>query len=129
MYAIRHDVLKTLEESGTKKPFLDFCRLVHSNNFPLDNIAYLLWVEVLRWYTMENTSSMRYSEQTKKLETWNGSDSLFTQSPPFLFDRIFISTKRSTVYHYLFYLLHIPHYIHRSKYASDQISMKTLGLF
>ena len=67
MYAILPDVLKTLEESGTKKPFLDFCRLVHSNNFPLDNIAYLLWVEVLRWYTMENTSSMRYSEQTKKI--------------------------------------------------------------
>ena len=59
MYAILPDVLKTLEESGTKNPSWIFCRLVHSNNFPLDNIAYLLWVEVLRWYTMENTSSMR----------------------------------------------------------------------
>lgn len=66
MNAILPDVLKALEESGTKKSFLDFCRLVHSNNFPLDNIAYLLWVEVLRWYTTENTSSMRYSDQTKK---------------------------------------------------------------
>ena len=66
MNDILPNVLKTLEESGTKKSFLDFCRLVHSNNFPLDNIAYLLWVEVLKWYTMENTSSMRYSDQTKK---------------------------------------------------------------
>lgn len=66
MNAILPDVLQTLEESGTKESFLDFCRLVHSNKFPLDNIAYLLWIEVLKWYTMANTSSMRYSDQTKK---------------------------------------------------------------
>ena len=64
MNAILPDVLKTLEESGIKKFFQDFCRLVHSNNF-----AYLQWVEVL-------TSSMRYSDQTKSFGSLDGGSSV-----------------------------------------------------
>ena len=40
-------VLKTLADSGTKESFLAFFRLVNSNSFPLDNIEYHPWIEIL----------------------------------------------------------------------------------
>ena len=44
---------------------LEFFRQIKSDIFPLENIAFLLWTEVVRWYSHKSTKGMRYSETTK----------------------------------------------------------------
>ena len=43
--------------------FVNFLKLLHEEKFPLNNIALLLFMDVVRWYSLENTSNMEYSEQ------------------------------------------------------------------
>lgn len=33
--------------------------------FPINNIALRLWLEVVEWYANENTTTMRYMNETK----------------------------------------------------------------
>jgi len=44
---------------------LAFFRQVKNDAFPLDNIAFLLWLEVVSWYNCGNTKRMRYLDTTK----------------------------------------------------------------
>ena len=61
------DVLAALRASNIDCSFLkDFFEEVRDGIFPLDNISFLLWIEVVKWYKQETTSTMRYTEATKK---------------------------------------------------------------
>ena len=42
-----------------------FFRQVSENRFPFGNIAFLLWLEVVRWYQQGSNTTMRYTDQTK----------------------------------------------------------------
>ncbi|KAI8490370.1 hypothetical protein Bbelb_316380 [Branchiostoma belcheri] len=44
---------------------LRFCRLVEAGDFPLDNICFHLWCEVVDWYGLDTSSQMKYSADTK----------------------------------------------------------------
>jgi hypothetical protein len=44
---------------------MTFEEKVKDGIFPLENISFLLWVEVVKWYKQDTTSSMRYTEDTK----------------------------------------------------------------
>ena len=57
---------KISTEGIEKKLFLDFFRQVSSNIYPVRNIAFLLWAEVVSWYNKDTSSAMRYSDETKK---------------------------------------------------------------
>ncbi|MEW8546432.1 MAG: YqaJ viral recombinase family protein, partial [Candidatus Thiodiazotropha sp.] len=60
-------VLHELRNSGIDPLFLKhFFEQVSTNVFPLHNIAFQLWREVVQWYSKETTTTMRYSEETKK---------------------------------------------------------------
>lgn len=59
-------VMETLSQSGLHKHMLNFFKLVNESKFPLENIALQLWIEVVLWFKCDNTSDMRYSENTKK---------------------------------------------------------------
>ena len=59
-------VLENLNRYGFDKTLLDFLKLVASNEFPVQNIAFLLWTEIVKWYSCKSTTSMRYSDATKK---------------------------------------------------------------
>ncbi|WAR26930.1 hypothetical protein MAR_012634, partial [Mya arenaria] len=59
-------VLEKLSKYGNDKTLLDFFSLVANDKFPLENIAFTLWMEVVKWYSCTNTSMMRYSNITKK---------------------------------------------------------------
>ena len=64
-------VLQSLERSNQKETFMKFARMVASGHFPLHNIAYLLFMDIVEWFSSESTSQMRYSEDVKKvLESW-----------------------------------------------------------
>ncbi len=49
----------------------DFCEcrvlweLIHADEFPLDNIAFRLFVDVVSWYHNKSTTQMRYCDITK----------------------------------------------------------------
>ena len=59
-------VLSELKKYELQESFLHFFREVADRKFPLTNIAFLLWLDVVNWYKNDVTSSMRYMEQTKK---------------------------------------------------------------
>ena len=44
---------------------LNFMRLVKSGNFPLENIAFKLFLDIVRWFSVDNSSLMRYNKSTK----------------------------------------------------------------
>ena len=59
-------VLSELKKYELQEPFVHFFQEVADGKFPLTNISFLLWLDVVNWYKHEVTSSMRYMEQTKK---------------------------------------------------------------
>ena len=48
--------------------FTNFIRLISEGTYPLDNIAFILFLETVRWYSMQTTTQMNYSEQS--LDFW-----------------------------------------------------------
>jgi hypothetical protein len=60
------DVIKELKKVGLANIIIYFFRLVSNGKFPMQNISFLLWTEVVQWFNLENTSSMRYMEKTKQ---------------------------------------------------------------
>ena len=45
--------------------WINYIRMLGSNEFPLKNIVHLLFLDVCRWYKCGNTVSMRYSPEIK----------------------------------------------------------------
>ena len=58
------EVLDILANHHLIDDFLCFIYLVKNKAFPMDNIALLLFLEVVHWYGGKNTVQMRYSEKT-----------------------------------------------------------------
>ena len=59
-------VLQTLQEEGQLETYMAFNFLSASQEFPTKNICYLLFLDLVDWYSCENTSRMRYRTQTVK---------------------------------------------------------------
>ncbi|CAC5359137.1 uidA [Mytilus coruscus] len=96
-------VVEELRKEGFEDTLLQFFDLISNKKCPFDNIAFLLWTEVIRWFNLEKTSGMRYLKQKKQF--WklgmrlfggkfirfmsgnkNTSDVLYGESPPGYFD-------------------------------------------
>ena len=58
-------VLKSLAEVGCDETFVKFLNLVKNGEFPLQNISFLLWMEVVKWFNCDYTCRMQYSDATK----------------------------------------------------------------
>jgi hypothetical protein len=58
-------VVTQLRDAGVIKPWLQFHKLVQDGTFPLNNIAFLLFLDVVRFYSCESTSQMRYHHNIK----------------------------------------------------------------
>ena len=60
-------VVHKLQQAGINPKFLgNFFEQVVKGTFPLVNVAFLLWIEVVEWFQNDCTSGMRYMEETKK---------------------------------------------------------------
>ena len=57
-------VLQELGRVGKSDTFVKFLELVNERKFPLNNIAFSLFCDVVSWYSLSDTRSMRYSEDT-----------------------------------------------------------------
>ena len=51
-------VLKSLEDVGQKESFLRFMGLLVSATFPLHNICYLLFLDIVEWFSCDSTTHM-----------------------------------------------------------------------
>lgn len=60
--SVVHELSKV---DGMDQTLLSFFELVHNKTFPLDNTAFLLWVDVVKWFSCSSTTAMRYSDKTK----------------------------------------------------------------
>ena len=59
------DALKELKIAGHSSALVNFLKLVAQKKFPLQNIAFLLFCDVISWYSCDNTVLMRYQQVTK----------------------------------------------------------------
>ena len=59
-------VIDDLKRAGKLTEYISFHKLVSDGKFPLDNLAFLLFLDVLRWFRTETAIySMIYSEEIK----------------------------------------------------------------
>ena len=54
------DVLGELKRAGKDEVYKKFCQLVAENKFPTSNIAFLLFLDVVNWFSTSNTSGLRF---------------------------------------------------------------------
>lgn len=59
-------VLDTLKQHNQVDAFIKFNKLLAGNKIPMTNIAYLLFIDVVEWFSNENTHQMRYSDEVKQ---------------------------------------------------------------
>ena len=69
-------VIESLEESGHLDSYLKYNELLASGRLPFDNICYLLFLDVVEWFSTENTSKMRY-KFPQTVQFWNIGSRLF----------------------------------------------------
>ena len=50
------DVLKVLAEGDHGTLVKDFFQLLYEKKFPLKNIAFRLWADVVQWFTLKDTT-------------------------------------------------------------------------
>jgi hypothetical protein len=55
-------VVETLKRKGKLETWIQFNKLLSTDSFPLDNIAFLLVLDVIKWFDSGNTTSMRYED-------------------------------------------------------------------
>ena len=61
LLSILPNSINSLKDVGMYNEWINYIRILGSNEFPLKNIAHLLFLDVCRWYQCGNTVSMRYS--------------------------------------------------------------------
>ena len=56
------NLLDNLKTSGHLQDFVCLLRLISVNKFPLQNISFLLLMDVARWYSLPTTTQMTYPD-------------------------------------------------------------------
>ena len=59
-------VIERLKTPGQYNIWKKFNQMVVQDDFPMDNIAYMLFLDVVKWYASENTVTMRYDDTVSK---------------------------------------------------------------
>jgi hypothetical protein len=55
-------VVETMKNHGQLETWIQFNQLLSTQSFPMDNIAFLLFLDVVRWYGKTSTTQMRYND-------------------------------------------------------------------
>ena len=59
-------VIEVLRDENKLDMYLKFQHLLAEIKLPLDNIAFLLFQDIIEWYSLEQTGCMRYSPEVKQ---------------------------------------------------------------
>lgn len=65
IHAVILKVIQQFKEHGLERTFINFFEFVQKGLFPINNVAFRLWFEVVEWYANENTTTMWYMNKTK----------------------------------------------------------------
>jgi hypothetical protein len=57
-------VEEKLKQAGKGDVLSNFLKLVYEDEFPLNNIAFTLFCDLVKWFTLQDTRQMRYSPET-----------------------------------------------------------------
>ena len=76
LYETIPTVIEKLKQYGQLDLYIKWCNLVAANKFPLDNICYLLFLDVVQWFSSSQTSQMRYFQE-ETLNFWKVGYRLF----------------------------------------------------
>ena len=60
------DVITVLESHGIQSDFITFLKLVADGKFPLNNVAFMLFIDVVKWFDSKDIRSVRYNDTTMK---------------------------------------------------------------
>jgi len=60
------NIISYMKEVGMIYEWMRYLRLLNTRELPLNNIAHLLFLDVCRWYSCENTVTMKYSHEIKQ---------------------------------------------------------------
>ena len=60
------DFLQEIDKVGHKETFIKFFSMVKNKQFPLNNIAFNLFTDVITWFSKADTRGMRYSQPALK---------------------------------------------------------------
>ena len=55
-------VVETMKNHGQLETWIQFNQLLSTQSFPMDNITFLLFLDVVRWYGKTSTTQMRYND-------------------------------------------------------------------
>lgn len=69
------DVMTYLKDNNKLDMFLNFMTVLHNKSLPLDNIAFLLFMDVVKFYSCNTTRKMKYNPVCKKF--WHLGRKLF----------------------------------------------------
>ena len=61
-----NEARKNLKANNKVEKVLTFLRLIVEGKFPLNNVAFLLFTDVVQWFSLDDVRQMRYSETTLK---------------------------------------------------------------
>ena len=59
-------VLSNLQTIGKLDTWMKFHKMLANGTFPMDNIAFQLFLDVAEWFSLDNTLGMRYSDQVTR---------------------------------------------------------------
>ncbi|XP_071137033.1 uncharacterized protein [Mytilus edulis] len=68
-------VLENLKSCNKQDMYVKFHTLINENKLPMNNIAFLLFSDVVEWFSKSNTHAMRYSQDVKQF--WKVGHELF----------------------------------------------------
>ena len=61
------NVIESLKKAGKLDEYVQFNRLLSDGKFPMTNITFLLFLDIVRWYSLDDvTTTMRFSEGVKE---------------------------------------------------------------
>lgn len=69
-------MISSLKQAGRFETFLKFPKLITEDKFPLDNIAFLLFLGVVTWYSENNSSQMK-CDISETVQFWRNGHKLF----------------------------------------------------
>ena len=56
------DAIKVLKEHNVDNEVVTFLKLVSQKDFPLDNVAFQLFLDVVKWFDTEDVRSIRHND-------------------------------------------------------------------
>ncbi|CAC5400792.1 unnamed protein product [Mytilus coruscus] len=68
LYELLPAVIQTLKNEGKMDSYVRFNRLLAGNKLPLKSIAFLLFKDVVSWYSLDDSHKMRYSPKVKQFQ-------------------------------------------------------------